>query len=92
MSDRLKHEFKEHEGKQDKRSEKTLILHNDDIHSFDYVIENLVEICNHTPEQAEQCALMTHYKGLCDVKKGEKEILRKMRTGLVKKGLKASID
>lgn len=74
------------------KGENILILHNDDIHSFEYVIENLVDICEHTPEQAEQCALMTHYKGLCDVKRGKKNILKEMRLGLIKKGLKATID
>ncbi len=73
-------------------AESTLILHNDDINTFEYVIRNLVEICSHTPEQAEQCTLMAHYKGLCDVKRGKKDILREMRQDLIKNGLKASID
>lgn len=69
-----------------------LILHNDDYHSFDYVIEALVEICNHEPEQAAQCTLLTHYNGKCDVKKGSFNYLRPMRQALLAKDLKATID
>jgi ATP-dependent Clp protease adaptor protein ClpS len=69
-----------------------LILHNDEIHTFDYVIESLMEICGHNNLQAEQCAFMTHYKGKCDVKKGHKTQLKQMQVGLIEKGLKASID
>lgn len=39
-----------------------LVLHNDDVNTFDFVIECLIEICKHTPEQAEQCTLLVHYK------------------------------
>lgn len=46
----------------------TLILWNDDVNSFDDVIEALVDICKHDPHQAEQCAMIAHYKGKCDVK------------------------
>lgn len=45
-----------------------LVLHNDDVNTFDFVIECLIEICKHTPEQAEQCTLLVHYKGKCTVK------------------------
>lgn len=69
-----------------------LILHNDDIHTFDYVIESLMDVCGHDNLQAEQCAFMTHYKGKCDVKKGNKNQLKQMQLGLIEKGLKASID
>lgn len=49
---------------------KELILHNDDVNTFDYVIEVLVDVCGHDPNQAEQCALIAHYKGKCGVKSG----------------------
>jgi ATP-dependent Clp protease adaptor protein ClpS len=49
---------------------KELILHNDDVNTFDYVIETLVDVCDHDPNQAEQCALIAHYKGKCGVKSG----------------------
>ena len=48
--------------------EKTLLLLNDDVNTFDYVIEVLMKVCHHTKEQAETCAMITHYKGKCPVK------------------------
>lgn len=73
-------------------NERFLILHNDDYHSFDYVIEALIQICNHEQEQAVQCTLLTHYKGKCDVKKGSFSYLRPMKQALLAKDLKATID
>ena len=52
-----------------------LILFNDDVNSFDHVIDSLIEVCEHSEEQAEQCALITHLKGKCPVKSGSKEDL-----------------
>lgn len=69
-----------------------LILINDDTHTFDYVIDALVEICDHSEEQATQCTLITHYKGKCDIKRGNIILLRRMRKALVEKELKALID
>ena len=69
-----------------------LILHNDDEHSFDYVIDALVEICNHGYEQAAQCTLITHYKGKCDVKKGGFATLKPLKSALNEKKLTATID
>jgi len=69
-----------------------LILHNDEIHTFDYVIESLIDVCQHEPEQAEQCALIAHYKGQCDVRKGTRDTLSPMREGLTERGLTATID
>jgi ATP-dependent Clp protease adaptor protein ClpS len=47
-----------------------LVLHNDDFHTFDYVINCLIEICGHNSVQAEQCTYLVHYKGSCDILKG----------------------
>ena len=47
-----------------------IVLYNDDFNTFDWVIECLVELCGHKPDQAEQCALLVHFKGKCQVKKG----------------------
>jgi len=69
-----------------------LILHNDDVNTFDFVIEMLVEICGHNPLQAEQCAFIVHYSGKCGVKKGSFEDLKPMCEALLEKGLSASID
>jgi len=72
--------------------ENFLILHNDDVHSFDYVIDALIEVCDHGYEQATQCTFITHYKGKCDVKKGGFEILKHMKTALNERKLTATID
>jgi ATP-dependent Clp protease adaptor protein ClpS len=69
----------------------TLMLHNDDFHTFDFVVDALVDICDHDPNQAEQCAYITHYKGKCDVKKGKMSVIKPMRDGLAEKGLKVTI-
>lgn len=55
---------------------RNLILYNDDINTFDFIIESLVEVCNHDLMQAESCALIAHYKGKCHIKKGAIDILR----------------
>lgn len=69
-----------------------LIVWNDDVNTFDHVIESLVEICNHFPEQAEQCALIIHHKGKCGVKKGSFDFLRPQAEALIDRGIQATID
>ena len=69
-----------------------LILHNDDVHTFDYVIESLVDICQHDVHQAEQCAYIVHYKGRCDIKNGSFDVLHPMKDKLTSKGLSVTID
>lgn len=69
-----------------------LLLHNDDVNTFDYVIESLVEVCKHDSEQAEQCAYITHYKGKCDVKVGAYDYLKPMRNSLISRGLSVTIE
>lgn len=49
---------------------KSLILFNDDVNAFDYVIKCLVEVCEHDEMQAENCAMIAHFKGKCSVKNG----------------------
>ena len=75
-----------------KVDEHQLLLINDDVHTFDYVIDALIDICNHTPQQAAQCTMIVHYKGSCDVKKGTFEELRPLRKALIEKELKATIS
>jgi ATP-dependent Clp protease adaptor protein ClpS len=70
----------------------SLILHNDEVNTFDFVIESLIEVCEHTTEQAEQCTYLVHYKGKCDVKSGSFDFLRPMRHQLVDRGLQATIE
>jgi len=75
----------------DKDHVHTLELHNDDYHTFDYVIESLIEICELDTIQATQCTYLIHYKGKCDVKKGSKAYLLPMRRALSGRDLKAVI-
>ena len=76
----------------DTNSGKNLVLHNDDHNSFDWVIECLVDICQHSYEQAEQCSLLVHYKGKCAVKEGIEERLKPLKDGLSDRGLSATIE
>lgn len=69
-----------------------LIVWNDDVNTFDWVIESLVDVCDHSPEQAEQCALLIHYKGKCGVKKGSFDFLRPKAEALIDRGIQATID
>ncbi len=73
-------------------NEHFLVLYNDDYHTFDYVIDTLIDVCEHEPEQAVQCTLLVHYKGKCDVKKGSFNYLSPMKKALVDRDLKATID
>ena len=68
-----------------------LVVHNDDVNTFDYVIMCLIEICEHTLEQAEQCTMLIHYKGKCTVKTGALEKLKPMHQALLDKGLSSEI-
>jgi len=69
-----------------------LIVWNDDVNTFDWVIITLVEICGHTQEQAEQCAYLIHFKGKYAVKNGEFEILKPMCEAIVDRGINATIE
>jgi ATP-dependent Clp protease adaptor protein ClpS len=68
-----------------------IVLHNDDVNTFDFVIESLISVCEHTLEQAEQCALLVHYKGKCAVKTGEYDYLKPRCSKLLSLGLSAEI-
>lgn len=69
-----------------------LIVWNDNVNTFDWVIESLVEICGHETIQAEQCAMIIHYKGKCGVKKGSFDELRPQAEALIDRGIQATID
>lgn len=71
--------------------ERNLIVFNDDVNTFDHVIESLVKVCRHDSIQAEQCTNIIHYKGKCDVKKGDYDMLEEMCTGLLDRGITAEI-
>jgi ATP-dependent Clp protease adaptor protein ClpS len=68
-----------------------IVLHNDDVNTFDHVIETLIRVCKHDALQAEQCALLVHYKGKCTVKTGTLEELKPQCTALLDAGLSAEI-
>jgi ATP-dependent Clp protease adaptor protein ClpS len=69
-----------------------LILHNDDVHTFEYVITTLIDICHHDAHQAEQCAYIVHHNGKCDVKNGTYDELHPIKDKLTSKGLSVTID
>jgi len=68
-----------------------IVLFNDDVNTFDHVIETLIYACEHTSEQAEQCALLVHYKGKCTVKTGLYDDLKPRCSMLLEAGLSAEI-
>jgi ATP-dependent Clp protease adaptor protein ClpS len=80
-SDVLEQEVSQHE----------IILFNDEVHTFEFVINSLIDVCEHTSEQAEQCTYLVHYKGKCAVKTGEYDELKPRCTRLLNLGLSAEI-
>jgi ATP-dependent Clp protease adaptor protein ClpS len=68
-----------------------LVVFNDDVNTFQHVIETLIRVCKHTPEQAEQCTLLIHYKGKCAVKSGSFDFLRPMQEAICEAGIDARI-
>lgn len=69
-----------------------LVLYNDDVNTFDFVIQCLIEVCKHDVLQAEQCTYIVHYNGKCTVKTGSYLQLNPMRQALLDRGLSAVID
>lgn len=69
-----------------------IVLYNDDVNTFDHVIHCLVKYCKHTAQQAEQCAMLVHYKGKCAVKNGSEIELMPVCQALQEKGLSAVIE
>jgi len=68
-----------------------IVLFNDEVNTFDWVITCLMEICEHSSEQAEQCAVITHYKGKCAVRSGSYSDLERRCSALLDRGLSAEI-
>ena len=68
-----------------------IVLFNDDVNTFEHVIETLIRVCKHTNEQAEQCAILVHYKGKCTVKTGLLDELKPQCSSLLEAGLSAEI-
>ncbi|MDH5602611.1 MAG: ATP-dependent Clp protease adaptor ClpS [Cyclobacteriaceae bacterium] len=68
-----------------------LVIYNDDFNTFDHVIATLIKVCNHTAEQAEQCAYIIHYKGKCIVKRATLNKLKPMKEAICEAGIDARI-
>ena len=75
----------------DEAMERELIVFNDDVNTFDHVIETLIKVCKHTREQAEQCTLIIHYNGKCAVKVGSFDELKPLRNAICDRGIFAEI-
>lgn len=68
-----------------------IVVYNDDVNTFDHVIDTLIRVCDHTPEQAEQCSLIVHYNGKCTVKTGALDKLKPQCLQLLEAGISAEI-
>ena len=69
-----------------------LVVWNDEVNTFQWVIETLIEVCGHTPEQAEQSAMIIHTKGKYAVKEGAYNVLKPMRDTIVERGINATVE
>lgn len=70
---------------------KDLIIYNDDYNTFDHVINTLIKVVGHSPQQAEQCTYIIHYKGKCAVKKGSLKELKPMKEAICEAGITAKV-
>jgi ATP-dependent Clp protease adaptor protein ClpS len=77
---------------EDHVNQRDLLLHNDDVNTFEFIISSLIEVCNHEPEQAEQCALIAHYKGKCVIKTGDYFEVKPPCDELTFRGITVSIE
>ncbi len=71
---------------------RSLVVYNDEVNTFAHVIQTLIDVCRHQPEQAEQCTLLIHYKGKCNVKNGSYEELEPLCTAIHDRGISADIS
>ncbi|MCH5596598.1 ATP-dependent Clp protease adaptor ClpS [Niabella ginsengisoli] len=69
-----------------------LIVWNDEVNTFDWVIETLMEVCGHSFEQAEQCSLFIHFKGKYAVKEGEYDKLKPLCEAILERGINATVE
>lgn len=83
---------KRNTGQGDTQHVSVLVLHNDDVNTFEFVMDTLEEVCEHSPVQAEQCAMITHYKGRCEILRGEISELKLTRKELMSRGLSTTIE
>lgn len=72
-------------------SDYSLIVFNDDVNTFDHVIDTLIDVCKHSQIQAEQCTHIIHNNGKCSVKTGSFDPLKDMRERICEAGISAEI-
>jgi len=70
----------------------SLVVWNDEVNTFDWVIETLIEVCGHSPEQAEQCAILIDAKGRYAVKEGSYELLKPQCDAITERGIGATVE
>jgi ATP-dependent Clp protease adaptor protein ClpS len=70
----------------------SLVVWNDEVNSFDWVIQTLIEVCSHSSEQAEQCAMLIHTQGKYAVKQGTYEALKPMCDAITERGIGATVE
>jgi len=70
----------------------SLIVWNDEVNTFEWVIETLVEVCGHTAEQAEQCAYIIHFQGKYAVKQGSYDDLKPQCDAITDRGIGATLE
>ncbi len=73
-------------------NKRALVVHNDDFNTFDHVITTLIEVCKHNPIQAQQCTLIIHYNGKCEVKLGTLQELMPARFAIQNRGINVTIE
>jgi len=88
MSDTL---IKEKDLKTATSKSKSILVYNDDVNTFDFVIESLIKVCKHNSIQAEQCTWIIHHNGKCAVKTGDYENLKPLKDALTDRGIDAKI-
>ena len=69
-----------------------LIVWNDEVNTFEWVIDTLMEICGHSHEQAEQCSYLIHYQGKYAVKNGSFDDLKPLCNAITERGINATIE
>ncbi|MGV3768193.1 MAG: ATP-dependent Clp protease adaptor ClpS [Chitinophagaceae bacterium] len=69
-----------------------LIVWNDEVNTFEFVIETLIDVCGHSPEQAEQCTILIHFKGKCSVKNGSYDELKPLCDAITDRGIGATVE
>jgi len=72
--------------------QRKLILFNDDVNTFDFIIISLIEICKFDHLQANNCAMIAHYKGKCCIKKGTFKELKPLHTAMAERQITTEIQ